>query len=151
MANTDNKCSGLEIHKLQSPHFDTIFSMQKSLQEKLGYDFESMSLKEISEFWFFNKHAMDDEISEMFDALGGIDDGIGNAVWKKWKSKNAEGADMKISSLSQSDKKELFFEVVDMFHFAINFAVSIGMTGSDFFSMYKSKNEENIRRSDSGY
>ena len=58
---------------------------------------------------------------------------------------------MNIDSLSEGDLMELKYEVVDMFHFAINFAVSIGMTGSEFFSMYLSKNQENHKRQQNGY
>lgn len=151
MANTDNECKDLEVHNLQSKDFDRIFEMQSSLQKKMGYDFKSMTLQEIAEFWTFNKHAIDDEFSEMFDALGGVKDGIGNSVWKKWKSNHEKGSEMDISSLTENDRKELYFEVVDAFHFMINFAISIGMTGSNVFSMYMSKNKENFKRQENGY
>jgi hypothetical protein len=44
-----------------------------------------MTIREIMDFWLVNIHALNDEIHEMVDALGGIKDGSGNAVWKYWK------------------------------------------------------------------
>lgn len=151
MANIDNECNSLNVNKEKSEDFDYIFELQSQLQERLGYNFDKMSLKEVCDFWLFNKHAMSDELSEMFDALGGIKDGIGNAVWKKWKSRHDVADRIHVENLTDSDYKELCFEVVDMFHFAINFAISIGMSGSDLFNMYVSKNKENHNRQDNGY
>lgn len=152
MANVDNKCSDLFVRNLTSKDFDFIFLLQKKAQEQsYGFDFSKMTLKEIADFWFANKHALDDELSEMFDALGGINDGIGNAAWKYWKKDHEEAKAMTIKDLSENDLKELKFEVVDAFHFLINFAVSINMTGSELYDMYISKNRENIRRQENNY
>jgi len=134
------------------PEWDRIFDLQKSIQEKVyGYDFQSMTLKELSNFWLMNKHALEDELSEMFIALGGEKDGIGNAVWKPWKKDHYIADRMHIKDLSESDTSLLLFEIVDAFHFLINFAVSCGFSGSDVASAYIEKNKENIRRQEEGY
>lgn len=151
MANKDNKLSGLEIPRLMSQHFDEIFKIQNNLQKRMKCDFESMSLKQIVEFNFKNNHAFQDEVCEMMDALGGINDGVGNAGWKWWKKDYISNDSKALSELSDSDLLELKFEVVDMFHFFINTALSVGMTGSELFSMYLSKNKENIKRQENGY
>lgn len=152
MANTDNSCSNLKVGDDFFPDFNRIFELQKDIQEKIyHYDFKSMSLDELKDFWFLNKHALEDELSEMFDALGGINDGIGNAVWKPWKEANKKSYGMHISDLSDKDKLELLMEIVDAFHFMINFAVSCGFTGSQIANAYISKNKENIRRQNEGY
>lgn len=151
MGNKDNSCKDVKSDFQISEDFDKIFEMQKKLQTRLGYDFDNMSLEKITSFWLFNSHAFSDEVSEMFDALGGINDGIGNAVWKKWKKKNTETGNMVISDLSDNDLIELKFEIVDAFHFFINFGISIGMSGSELFSMYIAKNAENHKRQDEGY
>lgn len=152
MANTDNSCSDLQVERKEYPEFDKIFNMQKILQESTyGYKFKDMTLKEIVDFWFMNKHAMDDEQSEMFDALGGVHDGIGNAVWKPWKADNAFTKNMGMENLSERDRKELLMEIVDMFHFFMNYAVSVGFNGSDIANAYVAKNEENVRRQQEGY
>ena len=152
MANTDNKCSSLFISDKKSKSLDHIFDLQKKSQENnYNFKFEGLSLKEIAGLWFSNKHALDDEICEMFDALGGVNDGIGNAAWKYWKKNHSFAEKMTIKDLSDEDLLELKFEIVDAFHFLINFAVSIGMTGSEFYNMFIAKNQENTDRQNRGY
>ena len=89
MANTDNKCAELEIENLYSQSTDTlgdILNLQSETQRTVyGYNFEEMNLRELMEFWHMNNHALIDEIHEATDALGGIQDGDGNAIWKRWK------------------------------------------------------------------
>jgi len=154
MANTDNKCSDLDVQDFHSNVDDTlglIFNKQKELQERLGFNFEGWTIKEIADFWAVNKHAMSDELNEMFDALGGINEGIGNAGWKYWKKDNAKAANMKIEDLSEADKLELFYEWIDGLHFYMNFAISIGMTSKDVVNLYMAKNSENHRRQTNNY
>tara|TARA_R100001244_G_scaffold11860_2_gene14019 strand:+ start:620 stop:1078 length:459 start_codon:yes stop_codon:yes gene_type:complete len=152
MANKDNKCADLHTKLGKSEDWDFIFDLQKRTQEgTYGFKFNDLSLKELASFWCTNKHALEDELSEMFDALGGIDDGIGNAAWKYWKANHVLADKMTIDDLSDRDLKELKFEIVDAFHFLINFAVSINMTGSQLFNMYISKNAENIDRQKNNY
>lgn len=152
MANTDNNCSNLSVGIKEYQEWDKIFHMQKTLQEKAyGTKFEGMSINQIAQFWFTNKHALEDELSEMFDALGGINDGIGNAGWKPWKQDNAKTHEMTIGDLTKEDRLELLMEIVDVLHFYMNFAVSVGFTGSDIANAYVVKNEENYRRQREGY
>lgn len=154
MANTDNKCATLVVedhYKDSSAHLQDMFSLQNFLQKRMGNDFENWTLKQISDFWLLNSHCEVDETHEMFDALGGIDDGIGNSVWKNWKTLHSKASEMKISDLSQSDLIELKMEIVDKFHFFMNYALSIGMTAQELYNMYIAKNKENHRRQDDGY
>ena len=154
MANSDNKCADLEVKDFYSETKDTlglIYNKQKELQEKLGFDFTGWNLKQISEFWMVNKHAMSDELNEMFDALGGINDGIGAGAWKYWKSSNKKAEEMKISDLSESDRLELFYEWIDGLHFYMNFAISIGLNSKDIVNLYMAKQKENLDRQQRGY
>jgi predicted DNA-binding protein YlxM (UPF0122 family) len=154
MANTENRCSDLEIKDFHSSTKDAlglIFEKQKELQERLGFNFDGYTIKEIADFWMVNKHALSDEINEMFDALGGINDGIGNAGWKYWKKDNAKTADMKVEDLSREDQLELFYEWIDGLHFYINFAISMGMTSKDVVNLYMAKNAHNHERQDNNY
>ena len=73
MANTDNKCAHLEIediwkHRTADSGNDTlgdILNLQAETQKNVyGYDFESMSLRDVMNFWHMNTHAMIDEIHE---------------------------------------------------------------------------------------
>lgn len=154
MANADNKCADLEVQDFHSEAEDTlglIYNKQKELQERLGFDFTGWNLKQIAEFWCVNKHAMSDELNEMFDALGGINDGIASGAWKYWKSTNAEAANMTIADLTEADKLELYYEWIDGLHFYMNFAISIGMTSKDVVNLYMAKNAENHDRQNRGY
>jgi len=167
MANTDNTCAKLEIEDLwtdatHTPKYDRekitigsdtlgdILNLQETQKSVYGYDFQSMSLREIMEFWHMNNHAMIDEIHEATDALGGISEG-GNAIWKKWKKAYPEYSNKKFSDLSLEDQLECKFEIVDMLHFFMNYAASIGMTSKEMYNMYMSKNKENRDRQKRGY
>ena len=155
MANTDNKCAELEIENLYSQSTDTlgdILNLQSETQRTIyGYNFEEMSLRELMEFWHMNNHALIDEIHEATDALGGIQDGDGNAIWKRWKKAYPSFSDKKFSDLSSSDQLECKFEIIDMLHFFMNYAASIGMTPQEMYNMYMSKNQENRRRQQNNY
>ena len=156
MANSDNKCSDLKVknHYEEISSKDTlgmIYEKQIELQKRLGFNFTNWNLKQIADFWMVNKHAMSDELNEMFDALGGINEGIGSSAWKYWKTNNKKAEHMKISDLSESDKLELFYEWIDGLHFYMNFAISIGMTKEDILNLYMAKNSENHDRQERGY
>ena len=89
MANVDNSCSDLKIEDLYSQSKDTlgdILNLQGDTQKNVyGYNFEGMSLRDLMYFWHTNNHSLIDEIHEATDALGGIKEGKGNAIWKPWK------------------------------------------------------------------
>ena len=155
MANTDNKCAELEIEDLYSQSTDTlgdILNLQSETQRTIyGYNFEEMSLRELMEFWHLNNHSLIDEIHEATDALGGIRDGDGNAIWKRWKKAYDSFSDKKFSDLSSSDQLECKFEIIDMLHFFMNYAASIGMTPQEMYNMYMSNNQENRKRQQNNY
>jgi len=155
MANIDNQCSDLNIEDLYSSSKDTlgdIMALQKDTQLNVyGYDFSQMTLREIMSFWHMNTHALIDELHEATDALGGIKDGNGNAIWKYWKKDYSKYENMKFSDLSENDQIECKFEIIDILHFFLNMAISIGMTPQEMFNMYMSKNQENRDRQTRGY
>jgi hypothetical protein len=154
MANIDNKCADLQVEDFYTGVEDTlglIYNKQKELQARLGFDFTGWNLKQIADFWMVNKHAMSDELNEMFDSLGGVNDGIGSAAWKYWKKDNVKAAAMKVEDLSEADRLELYYEWIDGLHFFMNFAISIGMTSKDIVNLYMAKNAENHDRQNRGY
>ena len=121
-------------------------------QEKQGRKkFNEMNIGDVVDFLLMNFHAIVDELHEMMDAVGGIDDGVGNAAWKPWKSSNSEIRKRKLSDLSPSDLKELKMEWIDVMHFVFNAGLSIGVTPEEFYNYYLSKNEENWNRVKRGY
>ena len=87
----------------------------------------------------------------MTDALGGIKDGSGNAVWKYWKKDFTKYDTLKISDMSEGDKKELYMEWVDILHFFINYAASIGLDAKTAYNYYFAKAEANVQRQKDGY
>lgn len=155
MANIDNTCADLNIEDLYSNSTDSlgdIIKVQKDTQENVyNFNFDTMTLREIMDFWHINTHALIDEIHEATDALGGIKDGNGNAVWKYWKKDHPKYENLKFSDLSESDQLECKFEIIDMLHFFMNYAISIGMTSQEMYNMFMSKNKENRDRQARGY
>ncbi len=168
MANQDNVCSNLDVPDVYSTKkednkysidiLEDLLDKQKRLQEEVyfpklaehvsfsGTDFKGMTLKQIKDFFLMNKHALDDEIHEMFDALGGIHDGIGSGVWKTWKSSHKDIDKMTLDDLSERDRKELVFEYIDAWHFFMNFGAALRVSSQDIYNYYYSKNAENIER-----
>lgn len=155
MANFDNECKDLYIHDYygeSTSHLEDIMQHQKEMQEQTyGFNFEEMSIREVMNFWHTNTHALIDEVHEMTDALGGIKDGSGNAVWKYWKKDYSKYDDMKVSDLSGDDLKELYMEWVDILHFFMNYAASIGLDAKTAYNYYFAKAEENKNRQKRGY
>ena len=155
MANIDNECKDLEIKDFyaeSTSHLLDIMGHQKKMQEETyGIKFSEMSIRDIMNFWHVNTHATIDEIHEMTDALGGIKDGSGNAVWKYWKKDHKKYDTMKISDLSENDRKELFMEWIDVLHFFMNYAASIGLDAKTVYNYYFAKAEENKQRQKRGY
>ena len=155
MANIDNQCKDLEVKDFydeSTTNLADIMEHQKEMQEQTyGFNFEDMSLRDVMNFWHTNTHAVIDEIHEMTDALGGIKDGSGNAIWKYWKTDFSKYENMKVSDLSEDDKKELYMEWVDILHFFINYAASIGLDARTAYNYYFAKAEENKARQKRGY
>ena len=160
MANTDNQCSQLQIEDFWSSRLETIspdtlgdiMNLQADTQKNVyGYDFENMNLRDLMNFWHMNNHAIIDEIHEATDALGGIKNGEGNAIWKRWKKAYASFSEKTFKDLSEADQLECKFEIIDILHFFMNMATSIGMTSQEMYNMYMSKNQENRDRQSRGY
>lgn len=148
-----NNCHDLKVEYLHSPDLDLLVKSQMRLQQRIDPNFHhpDESLASIAEFLMKNKHALEEEINETLNALGGTHDGIGSAAWKWWKKDNQKAKEMKISDLSERDLLELKYEIVDQFHFFMNQMIKVGMTGSELFSLYFTKNKENFNRQENGY
>ena len=164
MANTDNQCKDLEIENLYDKSkntLDDLFQLQKDIQENVyGYDFDSLRNQPLSvmkDFFLWNTHAQVDEAHETMDALGGIHDGIGNAVWKPWKKRHQETKSvftptpMVFNDLSGRDVIELKMELIDELHFLFNKMHAAGMTTEELFNYYFAKNKENRERQTNNY
>lgn len=148
-------CSDLEIPNLydtNANHLDLLLDLQAKTQKNVyGYDYANMSLREMMEFTHMNNHAIVDELHELTDSLGGIKDGDGSAIWKRWKKAYSTYEKLKFSDLSDSDQLEAKFEIIDILHFVFASCAMLGMDAKEVFNMYMSKNVENINRQNNGY
>ena len=150
-----NNCSILKVGNKTSIDLDRMFLMQKCLQQKFPETGKvgepTMTLTEIATQAQRNLHCFLDEAMEYMDAIGGINDGAANGAWKYWKKDHKKASKQTLADLSDNDLRELQMEVVDMFHFFMNFALLVGMSGSDLYNMYEAKNAENFDRQKRGY
>ena len=106
-----------------------LFRMQKALNERIGVQTDGMSAEQKTE-WVLNYcRAMGQEIAELTDSV----------PWKWW------------AKYQQLDEQNARVEVVDLFHFLISLAQTLGMSADDVFAAYVKKNEVNFQRQDSGY
>lgn len=163
MENNTNKnfqeCSHLEVEDVFSKSANTLadlYNLQKDIQQNVyGYDFEALrngSLENFRRFFDWNYHAIQDELRETFNALGGMHDGIQAGVWKPWKKSHKEQLpNMNYNSLSDRDKKELKMELIDIQHFLFNLMIASGMTAEELMNFYYAKNAENRERQKRGY
>lgn len=154
MANTENNLSHLKVEDNKYPDLDLLFETQRELQKfllkKRKYPTPDRLVTAVADDLMKHKHALDDEFSELLDAVGGINDGIGPAAWKWWKAAHKDNYHT-LENMSDADRHELKMEYVDMIHFVVNIGLLLGMTGSEVMNFYLSKNAENIERKKRGY
>ena len=141
--------------------FTEMYDMQIRTQQELAgllpkYNVDPTKLETVGEVFDAlreNKQAFDDEWAEITDALPGksLPDKDRSAVWKRWKSKYEEIRNIKMEDLSDEDKLELQFELVDTFHFYLNMMIILGVTPEKMHELYLLKNAENLKRWNGGY
>lgn len=140
-----------ELKEKGQDTLETIFNMQKSIQEKVyGYDFDKIrsTIGELKKFIDWNEEAIRDEDREMQAALTGIH--TYPNCWKPWKTKHAEAMNRPFSELREDELKELQMEWIDKLHFFINVGIAINLTPELITNYYISKNKENVRRQNQG-
>jgi dimeric dUTPase (all-alpha-NTP-PPase superfamily) len=80
--------------------------------------------------WVLNyTRAMQQETAELIDSV----------PWKWW------------AKYQKFDEQNARVEVVDLFHFLISIAQTLGMSPEDVYQAYLAKNKVNHQRQDSGY
>jgi len=106
-----------------------MFAMQKELNRRIGQDTDTMTDDERAT-WILNyARALGQELAELVDSV----------PWKWW------------AGYQRFDKQNAKVEIVDIFHFLISIAQTVGLTADDVFSAYMKKNQVNFARQDSGY
>lgn len=108
---------------------EEIFLMQKQLNVRIGVDTDSLTEAEQAEWVLKYSRAIQQETAELVDSV----------PWKWWAKYQA------------FDKQNARVEVVDLFHFLVSVAQTLGMTAEDLHEAYLKKNRVNHRRQDSGY
>ena len=108
---------------------EEIFRMQASLNSRIGVE-----LKDLDDAgkikWVLNyTRAMQQELAELTDSV----------PWKWW------------AKYQTLDEQNARVEVVDLFHFLVSLAQTLGMTADDVFNAYVKKNQVNFDRQESGY
>ena len=106
-----------------------LFRMQKALNERIGVKTNEFNNEQKTE-WVLNYcRAMSQELAELTDSV----------PWKWW------------AKYQKLDEQNARVEVVDLFHFLISLAQTLGMSADDVFEAYLKKNEVNFKRQESGY
>ena len=109
--------------------FDEIFSMQDTLNKRIGVNTDGMSDEDKAKWVLNYTRAMQQEMSELIDSV----------PWKWW------------AKYQEFDEQNAKVEVVDLFHFLISLAQVLGMSPGDVHEAYLKKNKVNHERQDSGY
>ena len=109
--------------------FRELFRMQKALNERIGVKTDTMTDEEKTK-WLLNYcRAMSQELAELTDSV----------PWKWW------------AKYQKFDEQNAKVEVVDLFHFLVSIAQTLGMTADDVYQAYLKKNAVNHARQESGY
>lgn len=108
---------------------EEIFRMQAALNSRIGVNLPPPSDEEKAK-WILNyTRAMQQETAELIDSV----------PWKWW------------AKYQKFDEQNAKVEVVDLFHFLVSLAQTLGMTADDVYQAYLKKNQVNHQRQDSGY
>jgi len=103
--------------------------MQDALNRRIGVSLPPATEEEKAK-WILNyTRAMQQEMAELVDSV----------PWKWW------------AKYQKFDEQNARVEVVDLFHFLISLAQTLGMSAEDVFQAYVKKNKVNLERQDSGY
>lgn len=106
-----------------------LFRMQQALNARIGVHTDTLTEEEKTK-WILNYcRAMGQELAELTDSV----------PWKWW------------AKYQKFDEQNAKVEVVDLFHFLVSLAQTLGMTADDVYQAYLKKNAVNHQRQESGY
>ncbi len=108
---------------------EEIFQMQDALNRRIGVNLPPATEEEKAK-WILNyTRALQQETAELIDSV----------PWKWW------------AKYQKFDEQNAKVEVVDLFHFLVSLAQTLGMSADDVYQAYLKKNAVNHARQDSGY
>ena len=108
---------------------EEIFRMQDALNQRIGVNLPPDSDAEKAKWVRNYTRALQQETAELIDSV----------PWKWW------------AKYQKFDEQNAKVEVVDLFHFLVSLAQTLGMTADDVYQAYLKKNAVNHQRQDSGY
>ncbi len=108
---------------------EEIFDLQEKLNERIGVSLRDLSPEKKTEWVLNYTRAMQQELSELIDSV----------PWKWW------------AKYQKFDEQNARVEVVDLFHFLISIAQTLGMSAEDVHRAYLAKNKVNHSRQETGY
>jgi dimeric dUTPase (all-alpha-NTP-PPase superfamily) len=108
---------------------EEIFSMQEALNSRIGVDLPPATDEEKVKWVLNYTRAMQQETAELIDSV----------PWKWW------------AKYQKFDEQNAKVEVVDLFHFLVSLAQTLGMSADDIYEAYVKKNKVNHDRQESGY
>ncbi|MDR0535339.1 MAG: dUTPase [Puniceicoccales bacterium] len=106
-----------------------IFDMQAGLNARIGVNPDGMDEKQKTEWVLNYTRALQQELAELVDSM----------PWKWW------------AKYQKFDEQNARVEVVDMLHFLVSIAQTLGMDATDLYEAYRKKNQVNHARQDTGY
>lgn len=141
--------------------FQEIIDMQRALQTVLAQKLPERNIKPVDiktkgqliDWLDRNFDAIMDEFRELKTSVGGMSNGEKSAssVWKAWKADNSSQRASEIDSMSEEDRLEMVFEMIDIMHFVVNMLLALRIESKDLYVLYMLKNLENARRYNAGY
>lgn len=108
---------------------EELFRMQEALNLRIGVDLRQLSDEEKTKWVLNYTRAMTQELAELTDSV----------PWKWW------------AKYQKMDEQNARVEVVDLLHFLISLALTLGMSADDIYESYLKKNEVNFKRQETGY
>lgn len=115
--------------KLPTQPLKSMFKQQEEFQKRF-YNFKTMSPDQIVEYQRLMLTCISVEAMEAMDWTN----------WKPWRKTKEE-----------FNRYEYLNELVDVMHFMINSAISVGCTDKEFARLFFNKGRENVRRQQKGY
>jgi len=115
--------------RLRMDKFEEIFRMQDALNRRIGVALPPGTDDEKVK-WILNyTRAMQQELGELVDSV----------PWKWW------------AKYQKFDEQNAKVEIVDLFHFLVSLAQTLGLSADDVYQAYVKKNQVNFQRQESGY
>jgi dimeric dUTPase (all-alpha-NTP-PPase superfamily) len=108
---------------------EDIFCMQDALNRRIGVALPPPGQEERAKWVLNYTRAMQQELAELVDSV----------PWKWW------------AKYQKYDEQNARVEVVDLFHFLVSLAQTLGMSADDVYQAYLKKNQVNHERQASGY